>query len=100
VQGGLGKADELLLETLTAHNPRQQIRQAVSRENHPPIGNPARTDNVPRRKHGSRCNRRAVLICRSRTTNPPTIAVSDLCRNPVPLKLIGTGSGYRPDYRG
>jgi hypothetical protein len=42
--------------------PCQQIRQSVCRQNHPPISNPARINNVAWRKHGSRRKHRAILI--------------------------------------
>jgi hypothetical protein len=31
---------------LVAENPCQKVSQSISHENHPPISNPARTDNV------------------------------------------------------
>ena len=66
-------------------DPCQQISQPVSRQNHPPISNPARINNVSHRKHGSRCDHRAVLIPTSRNPDPPAVAVSDLRRNLVAL---------------
>jgi hypothetical protein len=51
-----------LLESLTARNPCQQIGQPVSREKHPAVGNPARADNISRRKHGSRFDDRPIHI--------------------------------------
>jgi len=42
---------------LVSKKPRYKTGQAVSRENHPPISNPARTNNVAYRKHGSRKSR-------------------------------------------
>src|SRR5215510_12177490 len=58
--------------------PHQQIRQPVSRQNHPPISNPARDGNVAHRKHGSRRDHRAILIPTLRTPNPSIVTVSDL----------------------
>jgi hypothetical protein len=52
-----------------------------TRQNHPTVGNPARTHNVAHRKHGSRCDHRAVRIATPRNTNPPAVAVSNLRRN-------------------
>jgi hypothetical protein len=71
------------LETalLVSRDPCQQISQAVSRENHPPISNPARTNNVAHRKHRGRCDHRAVFIPAFRTSDRPAVAISDLRRN-------------------
>jgi hypothetical protein len=69
------------IELLVSHNPRQQICQAVSRQNYPPVSNPARANNVAHRKHGSCRNHRAVLISTSLTPNKPTVAISNLRRN-------------------
>jgi hypothetical protein len=44
----------------------KQIRYPVSRQNYPPVSNPACSYNVSRRKHGSRCYRRAVPISTTR----------------------------------
>jgi hypothetical protein len=66
---------------LTAHNPPQQICQPVSRQNYPSVSNPARANNVSRRKHGSRRDHRAVQLLTLRNPNPPTVTVSDLRRN-------------------
>ena len=66
---------------LVAHNPRQQVRQPVSRQNYPPVSNPARTDNVSRRKHRSRRYHRAVLVPIPRRTNEFTVKVGKLGRN-------------------
>jgi hypothetical protein len=41
--------------------PHQQISQAVPCQNHPPISNPARTNNVARRKRDGRCDSRFHL---------------------------------------
>ena len=62
---------------LPAHNPRQQIGQAVSRKNHPPISNPARTNNVTHGKYRSRLNVAAVFISTSRTPVQPPVLVSN-----------------------
>jgi hypothetical protein len=66
---------------LVSDNPRQQIRQAVSRQNHPPIRNPARTNNVAHWKHGSRCDHRAIHVPAPRHPGPSPVSVSDLRRN-------------------
>jgi hypothetical protein len=47
-----------------------------TRENHPPISNMARANNVASSKYGSRCYRRAVLIPVSRTPDKPTVTVT------------------------
>jgi hypothetical protein len=61
--------------------PRQQISQSVARQHYPSVSNPARTNNVTRRKHGSRCDRCTALISTPRTPDKLTIAVSNLRRN-------------------
>jgi hypothetical protein len=66
---------------LVADNPRQQIGQPVSRENHPPVSNPARAKKVSHRKHRSRCDHRAVRSPIPRNPDSPAIPVSDLRRN-------------------
>jgi hypothetical protein len=62
-----------------------QFSQPVSRQNHPPVGNPARTNNIAHGKHGNRCNHRAIQISTPRNPNPRTVTVSDLRRNLVAL---------------
>jgi hypothetical protein len=62
-------------------NPHQQIRQPVSRQNHTSISNPARVNNVARRKHGSRSDHRAIHTTAFWNPYPPVISVSDLRRN-------------------
>jgi hypothetical protein len=47
---------------LIAEDSFKQIGQPVSRQNHPPISNTSRINNVAHRKHGSRCYRRTVLV--------------------------------------
>jgi hypothetical protein len=66
---------------LIAEDSFKQIGQPVSRQNHPPISNPARTNNVARRKHGSRYYHRAILIRTSGTPDKPAVAISNLWRN-------------------
>jgi hypothetical protein len=61
--------------------PRQQIRQSVSRQNHPSISDPARINNISRRKRRGRFDRRAILTPTSANPNPPIIPVSNLCHN-------------------
>src|SRR5262245_29177895 len=70
-----------LISPSVLSNRLQQICQPVSRENHPPISNPPCTNNISRRKHGSRCDHRAVRIATSRCPNPSTVAVGNLRRN-------------------
>jgi len=60
---------------LSSHNPRQQIGRAVSGKNYPSVSNPARTDNVAHRKHGSGLNVAAILIPAFRNADPPTVTV-------------------------
>jgi hypothetical protein len=70
------------LETcLVRHNPCHQIRQPVSRQNHPSVSNTSRNRNVARRKHGSRSDHRAIQLLTLRTAKPPTVTISDLRRN-------------------
>ena len=59
----------------------EKVSQPVSRQNHPSVSNPARTDNVSRRKHGSRCDHRAIHSPALRNPNPSPVAVSNLRRN-------------------
>jgi len=66
---------------LVCKKPRQEISQAVSRQNHPPISNAPGTDHVARRKHRSRCNHRAIHTPTPRAANPPAVAISNLRRN-------------------
>ena len=66
---------------LIFHSSLQKIRKAVSRQNHPSVSNPARAANVTHRKHGSRCDHRAIHAPTPRTPNASSIAVSDLRRN-------------------
>jgi hypothetical protein len=54
----IGSNDSSALSVLS--EPRQQVSQAVSRQHYLPISNPARTDNVSRRKHRSRYDHRAI----------------------------------------
>ena len=61
--------------------PCQQICQPVSRENHPPISNPARANNVSRRKRRSRYDHSAVHIATPRNPYPLTVTISKLRRN-------------------
>jgi hypothetical protein len=68
-------------EPLVSKKPCQQISQPVSRKNHPPISNPARTMHVSRRKHGGCLNVSAVLISTFRNPNLSSITVSNLRRN-------------------
>jgi hypothetical protein len=59
-----------------------QIGQAVSRENHPSVSNPARTNDIFRRNTGSCSDHCAVhIIATPRNANPATDTVSDLRRN-------------------
>jgi hypothetical protein len=57
---------------------------SVSCENHSPISNTSRTNNVTHGKHGSRCYCRAVHIT-PRNPNVSPITVSDFRRNLVIL---------------
>src|SRR4030095_7895656 len=66
---------------LSFPKPTLEVPPAGIPLNHPPISNPARTNNVPNRKHGSRCYRRAVLIPAFRNPYSPSVAVSNLRRN-------------------
>src|SRR5262245_34863979 len=63
----------------------QQIRQTVSRQNHPPISNVLGNGNIANGKYRSRRHHRAVLVSISRRTDPPTATVSNLRRNLVAL---------------
>src|SRR6267378_6831037 len=74
-----------LASFLVADNPCQKIGQPVSRENYPPISNPARTNNVAHRKHRRRCDHRAINIPAFRTPNQSIVSVSNLRRNPEAL---------------
>jgi hypothetical protein len=62
----------------SSSKPCQQIGQAVSRENDPPISNPAGANNISRRKHRSRCDHRAIHISTPRNPNPSPLTVSNL----------------------
>ena len=66
---------------LIAEDSFKQIGQPVSRQNHPSISNPTRTNNVAHRKHRSGLNVAAVSIPALGTPDPSAVAVSDLCRN-------------------
>jgi hypothetical protein len=70
-----------LISPSVLSDPHQQIRQPVSRQNHPSVSNPARINDVARRKHRSRRYRRAVLVSISRRTDPSPVPVSNLRRN-------------------
>src|SRR4030095_6767133 len=69
------------LQSKFCSHPCEQISQPVSRQNHPPISNPTRTDNVTRRKHGSRLNLAATLVPGFRNPDLSPILVSDFRRN-------------------
>src|SRR5215510_5144896 len=62
-------------------HPRQQIRQAVSRQNHPSVCNPACTDNVSWWKNRSRLNNAAVLISTLRNPYSSAVLLGELRRN-------------------
>jgi hypothetical protein len=62
-----------VLRWLVPQDSCQQIDQAISSENDPPIANAARTSNVARREHRSRCDHRAIHI--SALRNPYRSAV-------------------------
>src|SRR5215831_11483696 len=66
-------------------HPRQQIRQPVFRQNHPPARNPTRTDKVADRKHRNRFDIAAVLIFTFGNPNPRPVSIGDLRRNLVAL---------------
>jgi len=96
---------------LVSKKPHQKISQPVSRQNHPAVSNPARTNNVADGKHWRGCDHRAVIIPGSRTPNPPIVPVGHLHRNlealfgprlklgvrkfvePAPLKLLAVSEG-------
>jgi hypothetical protein len=63
---------------LVFNHPCQQIRQPVSGQHHPPISDPACTNNVSHRKHGSRCDHRAVHVPTPWNPNPSPVAVGNL----------------------
>src|SRR5215467_8739452 len=50
-----------VLQWLVPQDSSQQTSQPVSRQNHPPISNPARTSNIAHRKHRSCLSISAVL---------------------------------------
>src|SRR5215831_4468451 len=62
-------------------HPRQQIGQAVSRQNHPSVCNPACTDNVSWWKNRSRLNNAAVLISTLRNPYSSAVLLGELRRN-------------------
>src|SRR5262245_57283155 len=66
-------------------HPRQQIGQAISRQDYPPVSNPARVNNVASRKHRRRRHSLAVLIPIPWRTDQSTVEVSDLSGNLVAL---------------
>jgi hypothetical protein len=72
---------ESICEPLVSKKPRQKISQPITRQNHPPISNPARINHVSRRKDRSRCDHRAVHTVTLRNPNPPIIPVSKLRRD-------------------
>jgi hypothetical protein len=72
---------EVIETRLVADNPRQQIGQPVTRQNHPSVSNSPRTHNISHRKHRSRCDHRAVHIATLRNSNPSPVTVSDLRGN-------------------
>jgi hypothetical protein len=76
---------ESICEPLVSKKPRQQISQAVSRQNHPSVSNPTRVNNVSRRKHRLRSDHRAVHRTTLRNPNPSTITVSNVRRDLVAL---------------
>src|SRR5262245_65517235 len=70
-----------LISPSVLSDPCQQISQPISREHHPSISNPARINDVARRKHMSRRYRRAVPDSSPRVSNVSPVAISDLRRN-------------------
>jgi hypothetical protein len=66
---------------LIAEDSFKQIGQPVSRQNHPPISNPACTDNVAHRKHRGCFNIATVLIPSFGNSNLSPVAISNLRRN-------------------
>ncbi len=48
----------------------------LSREDHPPISNAPRTDNISHRKHGSRYDYRAIHIPAPRAPEAILVAIS------------------------
>jgi hypothetical protein len=75
-------------------DPLQEIRQTVSCENHPPIKNPDRTNNVDHRKHGSCCNHRAIYSPTLWNPNGSPVSINNLRRNLVALSVPTTQSQY------
>ena len=53
----------------------------LSREDHPPISNAPRADNISHRKHGSRYDYRAIHIPAPRAPDKPAVPVSNFGRN-------------------
>jgi hypothetical protein len=76
---------ESICEPLVSKKPRQKISQPVSRQNHPSVSDPACTNNVARRKHGSRCDHRAIHSPGLWSPNRYPIPISNLRRNLVTL---------------
>jgi hypothetical protein len=72
----------LYLPGLYAFGGCQQIGQAVSRQNHPSISNPARTSVLPPGYVvGATAVHRAIPVSTPRNPNPPVVSVSNLRRN-------------------
>jgi hypothetical protein len=72
---------ESICEPLVSKKPRQQISQPICRKNHSSVGDPARSNNVSRRKNRSRYDHRAVHSPGLRNPNSSAVTVSDLRRN-------------------
>jgi hypothetical protein len=60
---------------------QEPVSQPVSRQNHPPISNPPRVNNVSDGKYWRGCDHRAVHIHTPRNPDPSTVTVSNLPRN-------------------